>query len=169
MNTTKCRLFALGIFSLAVVSAGSASAQDASRPGGKGDYLMTVGKRTVWASQAPVGGTPLPAIVLTLTPAGVNTSGKGDFLITIGKRTVWASTIAPVAVAVAPAAPPDDRVTGRFAIIGKATVWTPGCSMCVNTADANGNGALRMCKGGAMACSPETKMAAARAPLCCQQ
>lgn len=93
--------------------AASASAQGFTPPGGPGDYLITVGKRAVWASQAP----KKEARSAPSTPA----AGR-DYLVTVGKRPVWASTVRrPATTETDSTAQNSSR--GRFVTVGKATFW----------------------------------------------
>lgn len=124
--------------SLCIVStvflATCALAQNAPAPGGKGDYLVLVGKRTIWASQATRERAAIP------TPH--SSGGRRDYLVTSGKRTVWASTLnKPTSVAHTHPSCRDYLVQdGKRAVLASTLPGkkVPGDSMslcCVNPGD----------------------------------
>jgi hypothetical protein len=116
------------------MTVGAVRAQDNLAPvkaGGPGDYLVTVGKRTLWKSQADaemrrfrarMGQDKAPPIIATrLTP------------VTVGKQTQVVDNTRPGSVRIAVSDElPEDRgkprkveSKGRYVTQGKWTYWVP--------------------------------------------
>ena len=118
--TALCLVAAAAAGSGLTIPAVAAASQGFTPPGGKGDYLVHIGKRPLWASTLPRQRGTSVADLRDSTRAW--TQGDRDYLVTVGKRTLWASQVRPPAFGVAA---PTLRKTnsGRFVNVGKATFW----------------------------------------------
>jgi hypothetical protein len=113
VRTAKTLTFVALAASLAAITATAASAAPiAGVPSERGDYLVTAGKRVVWASwlrkpsstpatepsrntdYLTVGGKrTVLAPSLTAADRTVSRTSCRDYLVTVGKRAVWASSL----------------------------------------------------------------------------
>lgn len=113
-NTVSCPFSVADILALVVgltLVASVAHAQETVRPGERGDYLVTQGKRPVWASQ----------VVKMADNAGMHQVPSTGYFVTEGKQISWRTGTPPEAVA--PLAPSSIPSKGHFVQNGKHQQW----------------------------------------------
>ena len=103
------------LFSVAATGSPSIADEGFPPPGGKGDNLVHVEKRPVWASSLRNGAAAVP-----IRSPRASARGEKDCRVTIGKRMLCASKVPPKPSSVSL---PKLKSKGRFVTRGKAIFW----------------------------------------------